>query len=277
MRIMAMRIVGLFLASFLALGLWPENAYFGSPSKVMAQEASPPTEPSAEATVEKAKTQEKAKTKPAVAKEAVSPPKQTVSPPSGAMLREREIRESLETIVSLQYEEVLFRDVKKDLEDRLDVNIVLDESAIDDALTEEELVTINLKEIKLSNALRLMLRDFNATYVVRDEIVRIISFHNVSDPHNFAQRMVSVHSVLRTIGRYDSRTSDVKSATSPESLLVKTITSVVHPDAWATSDLGKAAIEIIGGVLVMRGPEGLMDETTDFLKDLEAELSAQDK
>lgn len=276
MRITAMGIVGLFLASFLAMGLWPETAYFGSPSQAMAQEVSTPKDPFGGSAVEKAKTQEKAQTQPAIAKKTVSPPKKTISRLSHSSPRTQAIKEALDSPANLEYGEVPFNDVKLELEDKFGINIVLDQSAIDDALSEEELVTVRLRGIKLKNAIRLMLYDFNATYVIGDEVLRIISLSNVGDPENFSQRIVKVKSVLQTIGRNDSRASDLKSPISPESLLIKTITSVVQRDQWAISGQGEAVIEIIGGVLVMRGPELLMDETTDFLKDLEAALSAQD-
>ena len=92
MRITAMGIVGLFLASFLALGLWPETAYFGSTSKVMAQEVSTPKD----ADGEKAKTQEKTKTPAVIAKKRVSPPKKTISPLSHSSPRTEAIKKALD-------------------------------------------------------------------------------------------------------------------------------------------------------------------------------------
>lgn len=270
MRIKAMGIVGLCLTGFLTLGLVPDNGHFGAPSQVMAQEVSPANPFDGKTHVKKKKA------KPATAEKSTSPPKKTISRPSNGNSRTQAIQRALDTVTSIDYVDMPFVDIKRDLEDKYGINIVLDASAIDDSLTEEELITFRVMNIKLKHALTLMLRDFNATYVNKDEVIRIISLDNVGDPENFVKRIVGVKSLLQTIGRIDTRTSDSNSATSPESLLIRTITSVVHPDQWATSGKGEAAIEIIGGVLVMRGPEFLMDEATHFIKDLEAEILAQD-
>lgn len=106
--------------------------------------------------------------------------------------RDEAILEALELPTNLEYVEVPFIDVKRDLEDKYGINIALDQTAIDDALTEEELVTVRYRGIRLKNALRLMLRDFNATYIVRDEVLRIISLSNVSDPENLVTDVYNV-------------------------------------------------------------------------------------
>ena len=178
----------------------------------------------------------------------------------------------------MEYVEVPFIDVKRELEDKYGFNLVLGVSAIDDSLTEEELVTVRFRGIKLSNALRLMLRDFNATYVVKDGIIRIISIDNLMDPDFFSRRMIKVKSVLDLIRQNDSRVNpnnpkpEGKTKLSPESILIATITKIVQPHQWASSGQGEATLEIIGGVLVMSGPESLMDDVTGFVQDLEAEL-----
>lgn len=106
--------------------------------------------------------------------------------------RDEAILDALELPTNLEYVEVPFIDVKRDLEDKYGINIALDQSAIDDALTEEELITVRYRGIRLKNALRLMLRDYNATYIVRDEVLRIISLSNVSDPENLVTDVYNV-------------------------------------------------------------------------------------
>ena len=102
------------------------------------------------------------------------------------------ILDALEQPTNLEYVEVPFVDVRRDLEDKYGINIALDQSAIDDALGEEELITVRYRGIRLKNALRLMLRDYNATYIVRDEVLRIISLSNVSDPENLVTDVYNV-------------------------------------------------------------------------------------
>ena len=93
---------------------------------------------------------------------------------------------------NFEFVEQPFSDVQRELEDKYGINIKLDQSAIDDALTEEELITVRYRGIRLKNALRLMLADFNATYIVRDEVLKIISLSNVSDPENLVTDVYNV-------------------------------------------------------------------------------------
>lgn len=260
MRIISVGTAALFLAIVSATALWPENAVFGSPNKVMAQEAA----------VENTETKPAVAEKPVATENPTAPGEQNDFGPSAATLKARAIRKTLNTPCSLEYVELPFADVRRELENTYGLNIVLDASAIDDCLTEEELITVTLGKLRLSNALRIMLRDFNATYLIKDGVIRIISLDNVGDSENFAQRIDSVKSLLQRIGSYDSGTSE--SVPSPESQLIETITNVVQPDRWVTSKHGEATIDIIGGVLVTRGPESLLDDVTDFLRDLEAEM-----
>jgi|GEM_PF-3536465 len=106
--------------------------------------------------------------------------------------RDEAILDALEMTADLEYLEQPFTDVKRDLEDRYGINIKLDQSAIDDALGEEELITARYKGIRLKNALRLMLQDYNATYIVRDEVLKIISKSNESDPENLVTDVYNV-------------------------------------------------------------------------------------
>lgn len=106
--------------------------------------------------------------------------------------RDEDILDALETPTNLEYEETQFSDVKAELEEKFRINIVLDPTAIDDSLTEEELVTVRIRGVRLKNALRLMLRPFNATYIVRDEVLRIISIDNINDPENLVTDVYNV-------------------------------------------------------------------------------------
>ncbi len=285
MRIITWGTFGLFLAIVAALALWPTNTCFRVLDTAIAQEqqANDSGNPFDGNKSKKSgglhQLKPAAKTTPnaAIPKKASTPAQTAPTGYSYSTRRAREIESALSKVCNLEYIEVPFIDVKRELEDAYGLNIVLDQSALDDSLTEEELVNVQLRGISLSNALRLMLRDFNATYVVNNGVVRIISLANVTDLENLSQKMVNVSSLLNLInqkyGRLNSeqQESNEDSLQSAETLLQRTITNVVQPDIWKDT----ATIDIIGGVLVMYGPEVLLGEVSDFLQDLEAELKAQ--
>ena len=91
----------------------------------------------------------------------------------------------LDTQWSPEYDEVAFIEIMDELQEEYDINVVLDDSARDDSLTEDTLITFKLAGIRLRNGLRLMLEQHNATFIVKDEVLKIISLDVANDPENF--------------------------------------------------------------------------------------------
>jgi uncharacterized protein YceK len=116
-----------------------------------------------------------------------------------ALSTDQKNRETLKQRVTLDFEEIPFVDVMDMIRAEYVLNILLDQSAKDDSLTEDELVTFKVKDIELGTALQLMLHEFNATYLVRDEVVRIISKDVAYDPEYFAQRIINCEDLIRQL------------------------------------------------------------------------------
>jgi hypothetical protein len=74
----------------------------------------------------------------------------------------------------LDFTEESLESVVNFLQDEYDIPIQLDTQSLEDAsLTVDEPVTVNLKNITLRSALRLMLKSMQLTYVIRDEVMMI--------------------------------------------------------------------------------------------------------
>ncbi len=71
-------------------------------------------------------------------------------------------------------------------------NVILDQSAIDDALDPDTEITFDATGIRLKNWLRLMLKPHNATFVVKDEVMRIISLDSAKNEEFFVRNIYSV-------------------------------------------------------------------------------------
>ncbi len=116
-----------------------------------------------------------------------------------------DIHSVLQTRVKLEYDEVTFIEVMDELRDQHKINVILDQSARDDSLTEDELVTLNIENVTLATGLRLMLMAKNATYLVEDEVLRIISLDVATDPEYFSRRIFDCRELLANIARLDKR------------------------------------------------------------------------
>ena len=159
MRFVTFSIAGSFVAAVLLMAIWPSESRFGAPSRSIAQDG---------------KAAEKVPS-------ATEPPIQ-FSPGTELTIK---TEHALRQITDLNYDEDPFADVMEDLETRLGVNFLLSSSAEDDSLTGDEPISINLTGVPLSKGLSLMLAVKNATYVIDDGVVIIISIDDAADSQWF--------------------------------------------------------------------------------------------
>ncbi len=109
---------------------------------------------------------------------------------------DEKILSKLDELWSANYDETEFSEVMADLADQFDINVVLDPTARDDSLPEDELITFRVNSIRLKNALRLMLKEKNATFIVKDEVLSIISLDVASDPEYFVTNVYNVGDLI---------------------------------------------------------------------------------
>ena len=105
---------------------------------------------------------------------------------------EEKILQALEESADLNYDDRSWNDVELELEEMYGINIVLTASALEDSMSEDEPMTENLNGIRLKNALRIMLAKKNATYVVKDEVLKIISLDDADDIAYFTTNVYNV-------------------------------------------------------------------------------------
>ena len=123
MRFTTFAIAGVFLATLFTMSMWPGEARFGAPESSIAQ---------------------------TVADDPFSDSYQRPTLTSGSAKRDAAAEKALEMPTNMVYEETQFADVMAELEERSRLNFILHESAIDDSLTEEELVTCNVRGVPLA-------------------------------------------------------------------------------------------------------------------------------
>jgi len=140
------------------------------------------------------------------------------------------------------------------LQDEYDIPIQLDILALEDAgLTADEPLSANLQNISLKSALRLLLRQHQLTYLIRDEIL-CITTPDVAD-----QELVTcVYDVRDLIGA-NKENKDIQA-------LVDAIISCVAFDTWSARGGGEAEIRPLRpGLLVISQTQPVHDEIADLL------------
>lgn len=132
-----------------------------------------------------------------------------------------------------------------------EIPIVVDRRALEEiGLSAEEPVTISLNNVSLRSLLRLALREFDLTYMIKDEVLQITTIESAEQ--NLIVRAYTIPGIF--VPKADD--------------LVKALQTTVIPEAW---DLigGPSRAAVVENVLVVAGTDYLHDETADFLKMVE--------
>jgi hypothetical protein len=95
-----------------------------------------------------------------------------------------------------------FSDVIARIRKEYGFNVILDQTAIDDSLDEDTEITFDATGIRLKNWLRLMLKAHNATFVVKDEVMRIISIDSAKNEEFFVRNIYSVGDLVAPRGSF---------------------------------------------------------------------------
>lgn len=171
MRFATFSIAAMFLATVLTMALWPDNARFGSPDSSMAQVANQDKD-----------------------SDSKSGPSLSLGTQL-TMLAEAALKKPID----LQFEETPWSEIQEELESKTRLNFLLSSSARDDALTEDDPITINLVDIPAAKAINMMLEQKNATFVIDDGVIVIISLDDSEDARWFRRKMFNCQELVKRL------------------------------------------------------------------------------
>ncbi len=136
-----------------------------------------------------------------------------------------------------------------------DIPIVIDRRALEEiGLSQEEPINLMLRKVTLRSFLRLMLREHELTYVIKDDVMQITTMQAAEG--NLVLEMYRFPEEL--VGQSDT--------------LVKALTSGIVPDAWETLG-GPCSVTAIDHVLIVSATENIHEEVTTFLHKLKLALN----
>ncbi|MCH2183352.1 MAG: permease prefix domain 1-containing protein [Mariniblastus sp.] len=220
------------------MAMWPESARFGTPNHSFAQQ------------------EVDAKHVAAVAATRIEGNLEL----SETTRRNRLIDEKLNESVEWGFDEVPFREVRQLLAEQLGVNVFLDESAEHDSLVDDEPVTFQATRLPGRDALKLMLKRYNATYVVQRGVLSVISLDVATSPEYFRRKIFNCDGIFA---------SDQGCG---EDELIALIKKVVEPENWLETN-GDASATVVGDLLVVLATESMLDQVGDLLRDLEHDMN----
>ena len=259
MRFTTFAIAGVFLAALFTMSMWPGNARFGAPEISLA------------AKQKRTDRRNTTQYRPVV---------------SEASKRDAATAQALEKVGTLEYHEIQVSDVLTELSENLNVNFMLHTSAIDDSLTNEELITVNLKNIPLAKGLELMLAPYNATYTIDEGIVVLVSKDEADTSEFMRIKMFDCKSLCLALpsprksmaeqAQKVTDRGDTELAKEPaaiegtgEDTLLMLVHTLVEPSSWGK---GKAEVEVVKGFLVVKQTESALRDIGEMLRDLRGKV-----
>ncbi|TWT94614.1 hypothetical protein [Stieleria varia] len=191
-----------------------------------------------------------------------SPNQSATQKPAGAQAGKRKpaeaknkssaaIRAALNEDTSNTFIETPLIEALQVLGDLHDIPIVLDRRSLEEiGLSADAPVTIDLKSVSLRSFLRLMLRDLQLTYLVKDDVLQIMTTESAA------------HSLTTEVYPFSKELSDKGDK------IMKALTTTVNPSTWEALG-GPSSVAVIDNVLVVSATERTHEEVIEFLKKLQ--------
>lgn len=174
---------------------------------------------------------------------------------------EAAIRKALDEKTVMEFVETPLQDAVEYLQKKHKINIQLDKKALDDAgLGTDTPITRSLKDISLRSALRLMLREFDLTWVIENEVLLLTTIDEAGQ--NLVTQVYDVVDLVVTDEGidYDS--------------LIETITTVVAPTTWDEVG-GPGSISPLHRTLVVSQTGEVHEEIAELLTEVRRVLKAR--
>ena len=197
--------------------------------------------------------------------------KRTVLAPSTLTQRTRQVEETFQKKVDFDFDEAAMNRVLQILTAETGVNFQLTQSAQDDLLTDDELITCGLKSITLHTAMRAMLSKYNATYVIQSGIVLIISKEDRESSHFLRTKMFDCRNLISKMDPTVLMAGNAKIFAAKCDSLMKTVELTVAPGTWKKKDnSGFATMHNFSGILIVTTTEDKLRSVENILVDLHA-------
>ena len=172
-------------------------------------------------------------------------------PARGSSMAALRIRATLGDETTQTFIELPLADAVQQLSRTHDIPIVVDKRALEEiGLTADTPVTLSLRNVSLRSFLRLMLRELDLTYMVKDEVMQITTVEAAEQ--NLIVEMYTFSEEL----------------TDKADKILKALTSSIVPDAWDEKG-GPCSVTGIDNVLIVAAPEVIHEDVVEFLRKLQ--------
>jgi hypothetical protein len=202
---------------------------------------------------------------PAVATPNDAPSPQT-DPSAGISLleesaAEQKIRETLDSPTTIDFIDMPLTDAVAYLKDQHKIEIQLDQKALDEVgIAADQAINRNLTGITLRSALRLILRDMDLTYLIRDDVLLITTPDRAAE--NLVRLVYPVEDLVRYVDEEGQPLDDYDS-------LIEMLTTTVDPTSWdEVGGPGSVAVFEMSRSLVISQTQEVHEEISQMFQTL---------
>ena len=303
MRLATCSIIAAFLLATFTTALWPDGSQFGVPT-VVAQDEDPFGSNSDDSDIDPFGSNDNSGKnelddpfgsgiqnpfggKPVATKPNPKTSKLIKKAITAAGL-ESQIREALKSECSFEFDETPFAEIMATIRESHKFNLLLHISAMDDSLNQDTPITFRAKKLPLSSALKLMLEQYNATFVIRDGVMQIISLDVASDPEFFSREIIDCRGLIGLIAQqHASKLGQMAAGKKPtevtgtplhiaERTLEGLVMMTVDPEGWSNTN-GDGTLQIVAGCMVISQNQQTIAEIHELIDELTEKLSAENK
>lgn len=201
------------------------------------------------------------------------------------------IYEFMKQRANWEYDDTPFVEIMDELRANYGINVYLDQSAIDDSLTTDDLITFNARDLRSQTSLKLMLDQHNATFIIRDDVLMIISKDVAKDPEFLVRKIINCKELLDKIAVVEraqmncarkpvqpftdsseasgdgEKPTDAKFGAFAADNLLEAIKTSVTPDDWAETN-GNGTVMIVGNCLIIHQTNQAIHQIEMLLEEL---------
>lgn len=171
---------------------------------------------------------------------------------------EMKIREAMGKRTSVSFVELPLTEAAEHLGQAFDITILIDNRALEEiGLSAEEPADVKLRDVSLRSILRLMLKDLDLTYMVKNEVLMITTIE-----------AAEANLITRAYRLPHCMQGDPDSA-------IDAIQSTVFPDTWDVLG-GPSTIRLVNSVLVISTTERVHEDAIDMMRKTEAVFQSRE-
>ena len=162
-----------------------------------------------------------------------------------------EVLEALQQTTNFEFSDAPLAEVLRYVGERHSIQVVLDKNALQESGIDasSDFITVDLEDVKLKNALRLTLDEFQLAFVERNEVL-VVTTREAAEDAVFTR-------TYRTPPEWSMETKDI----------VDTITTNIEPNSWAEVG-GPGAITVLGGGIVITNSHYVHDKINELFAQL---------